>query len=365
MSCHNGDSTAVLIQGQVGIGKTAFMKCCASSWASNGSIPGQAGEEHPLKEMDLVVFIDKTHERKTWEATFKKAVHGNSDVKQQAWAMLQDRKNRFKIAILVDGVNEFKKRPIINAIFDTVKNRTCHMVISCRTYHDVLRNKVRHFNQNVELQGVQYNCLQNCISRYLELYDLTGEQPTVVGDAGQTLFLMVNRLNSTERRFWTVPMNLSFLCQEFVMDRQLNLESNRNLLDRFQEHVLNREHVKLGVEQREAELLISMKRLWKAAYNCKQFNVKVSLERLGTSKESPALALLKKVGYNEYTWPTKSLFKLHANLHEASLWYNRLSRFFVDIFHWIKENTVDRFAEFLRQLWEFVQRWISNHTQGG
>ena len=141
LSYCNETLMAVLIQGQVGTGKTAFMKCCAFSWASNGTIPGQAGGEHPLKEMDLVVFIDKTHERKTWEATFKKAVHGNSFVKQQAWAMLNNKRNKQKIAILVDGINEFQNQPVIDAIFDMVKNRTCHVVVTCRTYHDVLRNQ--------------------------------------------------------------------------------------------------------------------------------------------------------------------------------------------------------------------------------
>ena len=180
----------------------------------------------------------------------------------------------------------------------------------------------------MEIQGLQYNCLQQCISKYIKLYTLNREQPTEMGELWGTLFSTIDQLDSTERHFWTVPMNLSFLCQELVKDRQLNLESSENL-KKYQKHILNRELAKPGTKHKNVPKTL---RLWKAAHNGKQFNGKVSLEKLGVSKESLELALLKKVGYNEYTWPTKSLFELHKHHYKASLWYNKLHRFLASIF---------------------------------
>ena len=162
-----GKALAVLIVGRKGSGKTTFLKHCAITWAKTTTGGSSVDDEHSLNDLDLVVYIDRTHEGKTWKETFLRGVKGSARVKEQAWSLFLTAGPR--VAVLVDDLDNFSNQSVINDIYDAVINRHCHMVIACQYGHDKLKERAQHFGLHAEICALKDTNLEEFIAKYAQV----------------------------------------------------------------------------------------------------------------------------------------------------------------------------------------------------
>ena len=219
---------AILLMGLVGTGKTTCMKHWASEWAESRCDQWNDPSRCTLPEdIDLMIYIDRTHECWNWKDTFFKAVNGSRNEKIEAWTRLQNRDR--SIALFVDGIDEFKHIQNIKEIFSL--QCVCHLVISCRSNHPVLKDREHFFKHKVKVHGINPEGIKQYIGKYL----------AVMGANEDTAEALYSKLDKEDMSFWAIPLNCLFLCDKCpeanydrisLRDQALRREHQTYLLER-------------------------------------------------------------------------------------------------------------------------------------
>ena len=314
LECSLQTVLAVLLLGQAGTGKTMCLKYWAYWWAHSRDPTHTVPEDLAIlpENIDLLIYIDKTHEKSNWKKTFMQAVDGDENEKKEAWTMLKDTNTAKRIAIFIDGINEFKSSKILKEIFRLV--RRCHLAISCRSNPPVLKHRELEGFLQVEVIGIDPGQKSQFINNYLPK------------DSRETAETLISKLDRDDNDFWGVPVNLLFLCKDCGIDANNISLGNYDLCSRHQTYILKRESEKfpLGfwifrfIYCLWTDLVLTLtskhvKGLLKAVKDLMEnggpsFEEK-QLIKHGASRKSRSLVLLPKTGPETFKWPYKYPFQ--------------------------------------------------------
>ena len=329
-----GEGLSIIVEGKAGSGKTTLLKHCTIRWAQSKqpstaeAVDADTCENFPLCLMDLVVYVNKSHEGNSLNETIINAIEGSMDEKEEVVSLLREHPEQ--LFLLVDALDEFRNERVIKEVFELARNWRTNILVSCREGHPHLNDKMQNFCRHVKVSGFEQADAHSFIQKFMKV--LLPEDEDISKNKADKICSHINK--TKVKSLYISPINCAFICLSYfegeVTDKELETLTMNGIFEKQQKMILSRECKKQARSHEQWEQLLidaesSIQGIYKLALHSLILSdqhasySKKQLEESGIDPTSPALALLVKEvivsleGQKEvFSWPHEMVKEFHA-----------------------------------------------------